>query len=263
MPAPEYDETRAEIARRRLADLAASFNASLPESHAADNDEEPDDAELRLGRAHAGRWGITKKHVRFVVMVGVIALAAVGWWLFSGGQGIESSGAEPMQVAHDSTATREGEASGKQPDTLIVHVVGRVKNPGIVTVPAGARVADAIEAAGGAKGKVNFAELNLARTLEDGEQIRVGLSPAFEPTSASGVAGSGQTESPDGAPRKVNLNSASATELETLPGVGPVTAQSIIDWRAANQRFGSVEDLLDIRGIGEATLERLRPLVTV
>lgn len=264
MPADDFEETRAEIARRRLADLAATFNASLP-----DPEDESDVQASSDDDRPQGRWSLTTQHLRFLAVVGAIAVVLVGWWVFSGGGFGDEPDSESLAVAHSTThsSTRanpdEADLRGADsPETLIVHVVGKVKKPGIVTVPAGARLADAIEAAGGSTGKVDFADLNLARRIEDGEQIRVGLPPALEPTSGPlPEAGSNGTSS--GSSGKVNLNSASLAELDTLPGVGPVTAQSIIDWRTKNQKFRTVEDLLDIRGIGEATLERLRPLVTL
>lgn len=265
MPAPEFEETRAEIARRRLADLAASFNATLP-----DSDHEADRETDEFVDSHKRRWGVSSAHLRFVAVAGAGSLVLVAWWLFAGGIVGGSHDSQALQVSHSqsNSTAKSGtpSASDETPETLIVHVVGKVNTPGIVTVPAGSRLADAIAAAGGTVGKVDLTELNLARKIEDGEQIRVGLPPAFEPTSqgessssASGSAGA----APSGTSGKVNLNSASLSELDTLPGVGPVTAQSIVDWRSKNQKFHSVEDLLDIRGIGEATLERLRPLVTV
>jgi competence protein ComEA len=138
-------------------------------------------------------------------------------------------------------------------------VVGKVRKPGIVTVPKGSRVFEAIAAAGGLKGNVDTTAVNMARLLTDGEQILIGTAPATVPGAAAGAAAAGS----GAAPAKINLNTATAEQLDTLPGVGPVTAQSILSWRTENGRFTSVEDLLDVKGIGDATLAELRDHVTV
>jgi competence protein ComEA len=140
---------------------------------------------------------------------------------------------------------------------VVVDVAGKVRRPGIVVLEPGARVVDALEAAGGARPGVSLAGLNLARVLVDGEQIVVGQRAP--PGAAASVVGSPGTD--PGV--LVNLNSASATELDGLPGVGPVTAQAILDWRTEHGAFRSVDQLLDVDGIGEKTLEDLAPLVTV
>ncbi len=142
-------------------------------------------------------------------------------------------------------------------------VTGRVRRPGLVTLPAGARVADALESAGGPRPRVDLSTLNLARPLVDGEQIVVGMRVATLPPAP--VSSSGVPVGPvPGAPTAlVNLNTADMALLDTLPGVGPVTAQAILDWRSANGRFTSVDELLAVDGIGDATLADLRDLVTV
>ncbi|MBP2366692.1 ComEA family DNA-binding protein [Pseudonocardia parietis] len=180
---------------------------------------------------------------------------------------------------------------------LVVSVVGKVARPGLVRVPDGARVADAVDAAGGALPGVDLAPLNLARRVGDGEQLAIGVPPAAdaapappapggEPASgaepgtapgsgaATGGSATGGAASGGSAPGgsatggaaaggKVDLNRATAADLDTLPGVGPVTATKIIDWRAANGRFSRVEQLREIDGIGERRFAQLQPLVTV
>lgn len=135
--------------------------------------------------------------------------------------------------------------------TIVVSVVGRVASPGLVTVPDGARVADALRAAGGPLPDVDVSTLNLARRLSDGEQLAVGI-PAPAPDPASGA--------PAG---KVDLNSAALSQLDTLPGVGTVTAQRILDWRTKHGRFSSVDQLREVDGIGPARFNQLKNLVTV
>ena len=147
--------------------------------------------------------------------------------------------------------------------TLVVHVVGAVRRPGLLRLRQGARVADAVTRAGGATRRADLAALNLAAPLVDGVQVLV-------PRRASTSGPSGSTEGDLAAPSalesgvgpKPSLSSATADELDELPGVGPVTAQKILDYRAEHGPFRSVDDLDAIPGIGPARIEQLRDLVT-
>jgi competence protein ComEA len=147
--------------------------------------------------------------------------------------------------------------------SVTVDVAGKVRRPGIAVLEPGARVVDAIEAAGGAREGVSLTSLNLARPLVDGEQVLVGIDPP------PGVAAAALASSPAGSVPSagsgalVDLNAASEAELDTLPDVGPVTAQSILSWREEHGGFTTVDELLEVDGIGEATLAKLAPLVTV
>lgn len=143
---------------------------------------------------------------------------------------------------------------------MVVDVAGKVRHPGIVELPAGSRVIDAIRAAGGARPHVDLSSINLARPLVDGEQILVGISPV---SPSAPFLGDPTSTSTDGPTALVNLNTATEPELETLPGVGPVTAAAILQWRSEHGAYTSVDELLEIDGIGDATLADLAPLVTV
>ena len=143
---------------------------------------------------------------------------------------------------------------------LVVHVVGQVRRPGLVRLRPGARVADAITAAGGARTGADLTALNLARPVVDGEQVHVPKpgevlsSPLGPPTTPSASAGTASV---------VDLNTADAAALDTLPGVGPVLAQRIIDWRSEHGRFSSVDELGEVSGIGDKLMSQLRPRVRV
>lgn len=153
------------------------------------------------------------------------------------------------------------------PTEVVVHVVGQVARPGLVRLRQGARVADAIDAAGGARSGADVAALNLARVVVDGEQVYVPKpGEAFPPASAGGGSGGGPSGGggPDGTGGGVvNLNTADLATLDTLPGVGPVLAQRIVDWRAEHGRFSSVDELGEVSGIGDKLMAQLRPKVTV
>ena len=149
-----------------------------------------------------------------------------------------------------------------EPVEVVVHVAGAVAAPGVHRLAEGARVVDAITAAGGLTQSADGARINLAAPLADGERVYV---PAVgeEPPPVVGPVGTGGAVSGAAAVGPVNLNTADAEALDALPGVGPTTAAAIIEHRERSGGFTSVDQLLDVRGIGEAKLEQLRPLVTV
>lgn len=167
------------------------------------------------------------------------------------------SGATSTRSSAEESATSGGVADSTAED-LTVDVAGKVRSPGIAVLPPGSRVVDALEAAGGARRGVDLTSLNLARPLVDGEQILVGVTaPAGVPATV-GDPGSATT-----AGALVNLNTADPPTLETLPGVGPVTAGAIISWRDQHGGFSAVEELLEVDGIGDATLAQIAPHVTI
>ena len=189
----------------------------------------------------------------------MVALAGVGLWYArslprpvevrvgpdEGGAGTTSPGATPASP------------SGGPP--VIVHVAGWIRHPGVYELVTGDRVIDAIEAAGGPRRGAYLDALNLAAPLADGQQVLVPRRTAggVSAPSPGGIPGDGSAGS------LVNVNTASPDELETLPGIGEVIAQRIVDHRTENGPFVTVDDLLDVSGIGEATLEDIRDLVTV
>lgn len=149
---------------------------------------------------------------------------------------------------------------------LLVHVVGQVRRPGVVRLPPGSRVLDAVRAAGGATSSADLNHLNLARPVADGEQIvvpRPGESILQGGVPGVGGAGAGSSAGAGSVGGLVDLNTADAAALDSLPGVGPVLAQRILDWRTQHGRFTSVDELGEVSGIGDKILAQLRPKVTV
>ncbi|MGX5770741.1 ComEA family DNA-binding protein [Microbacterium trichothecenolyticum] len=158
----------------------------------------------------------------------------------------------------DEVVVDQTPAAGRTPSgELFVHVSGAVRTPGLYVLPAGSRVVDAVAAAGGFADDADRDAVNLARTLDDGEQLPVPREGELPPAAAgaNGAATSAGT--------LVDLNSADATLLETLPRIGPALAERIIAWREENGGFTSIEDLLAVPGIGDKMFESLRDLVTV
>jgi competence protein ComEA len=187
----------------------------------------------------------------------------------AGADGSAAASGEPAAGA----TTGTGPSGSAEVTEVVVHVAGAVVAPGVQRLDSGARVIDAVDAAGGETPDADLARINLAAPLEDGQQIYVprlgeptppaaatGTGVAGDGTGGAGSAG-GSTGASSGA--LVDLNSASVAELEELPGVGPAIAQAIVDHREQEGPFTSVEGLLDVRGIGDAKLAQLRDLVTV
>lgn len=143
---------------------------------------------------------------------------------------------------------------------VVVHVAGMVATPGVVTLPAGSRVAEAVAAAGGALPGTSLDGLNLARRLTDGEQVVVGAVAA---PGVNGAAVPTPAPASASATEQVDLNAATSEELQELPRVGPATAEKIIEYREQNGRFSTVDQLLEVPGIGERTLEGMRDKVRV
>ncbi|HET6940080.1 MAG TPA: ComEA family DNA-binding protein [Nocardioides sp.] len=236
---------------------AATPRAAAPGRHAA--------------QRPCGPAGLGPAQLTAVAVVVAVALAVTCWWLVHGSAhpapGLAAAPAPGLvsaspAVAQVGDAVRPGGAaasSAATPATVTIDVAGKVRHPGIAVLDAGSRVVDAIKAAGGARPGVDLTGLNLARVLVDGEQVVVGVAaPAGAAAEAVPPAGG-----PSGPATLVNLNTATEAELDTLPDVGPVTAASILQWRDQHGGFSSVDELLEVDGIGEVTLGKLAPYVTV
>ncbi|MER7115666.1 helix-hairpin-helix domain-containing protein [Saccharomonospora azurea] len=198
-------------------------------------------------------------------VVGVLGAGIVTAMVLAGAP--EPERAPPLPDVRPVSVSSAAQGSGAQgsasatPTSLVVSVVGTVAEPGLITVEPGARVADAIELAGGASRDSDLHTVNLARKVSDGEQIYVGVTP---PPGVSEPATGGDGPAPSTSDTsKVDLNAADHAMLQTLPGVGEVTASRILEWRETHGRFTSVEQLREIDGIGEKRFARLREQVSV
>lgn len=203
------------------------------------------------------RLRLTPAHLAVVAVLAAAALALVAWVTLH--RTPQEISAPPAAAAGPSASTSPllvaATGSTGSRTEVVIDVAGKVRRPGVATLPAGSRVIDALKHAGGARRGVDLSGLNLARLLVDGEQILVGSPSA--PGHAAGSVSAPATGT------LVNLNTASSEELDGLPGVGPVTASKILDWRTEHGAFSSVDELLDVDGIGAKTLAELAPHVTL
>jgi competence protein ComEA len=211
------------------------------------------------------RVGVDRRVVAAVAVLALVAvaLALVGWWRARP----QSVDAPPTTVAGSGSAVAATGHSVGDPPTpspvgsagpVTVHVAGKVARPGVVVLPPGSRVADALQAAGGPLPAADLTTLNLARPLADGEQVPVGVPGA--PAAVPGTVPAG----PSAAAGPLDLNTATVEQLEQLPGVGPVLARQILEKRTQlGGRFTSVDQLRQIRGIGERKFADIKPKVRV
>jgi competence protein ComEA len=251
--------------------------------------EDPESAgSSKMGPALRWRVGM-----RVAILLGILAVAAAAlfWWQTASGRpeilplsGISPGGAGATggDSAEEGTGQPEvntepggGEPGGQDPAArdpssgmVVVHVAGAVPRPGVVHLPAGSRVHEAIAAAGGGTPDADLNRLNLALVVEDAQKIHVprhgeaalaGPDSTGTPDPRAGAGGSAGT--PAGS--KININTAEAAELDALPKVGPVLAQRIVDWRKEHGAFKNIEELDAVDGVGPKMLEALLPLVTV
>ena len=242
---------------------------------------------VRPERLRDARWTMSPRHVVVLAVVLSIGLAWGAWSVFrarpetlpdarppttltsgapvtqpcAGGRPCPSTGAQPSGVQPSPGGQPSPGTPGQAAGTVIVHVAGKVRRPGLVRAPTGSRVADVLTLAGGPLPGVDLTTLNLARQVTDGEQILVG-QPA-PPGSASTAPGT--TSNPSTAPANtpVNLNTATLDQLDALPGVGPVLAQRILDYRTQNGPFTTIDQLQEVTGVGPKKFDSLKPHVRI
>ena len=214
--------------------------------------------EERLGQ-------MDRRELAGLLLIAILVVAGAAFWYVR---------SLPSQV-QISTVSHPGFAAGPvagptpaptaSPAEIVVDVAGWVRHPGVFRFHQGDRVIDAIHRAGGARRKADLQSINLAALLTDGEQIIVGRGGASgsSPSSSGVTSGTGSTGSGGEAGQLVNLNTATLDELETLPGIGEVLGQRIIDYREQHGPFGTIEDLMNVSGIGDKRFADLKPHITV
>lgn len=204
--------------------------------------------------AEAGRRALefSREHLAAVVLV---LLVGCGWTAYS----LLQARSTPVAVAARALVVASPAPTPSVTPAVLVHVIGAVRSPGVIRLPDGSRVADAIRGAGGLAASADPGELNLAAVVADGAQLVIGTraKPRGELRGADGggVAGTG------GGGGAVSLNTATVEQLDTLPGVGPVTARKILAWREEHGRFTTVGELQEVDGIGPKTYAEIAPHV--
>jgi competence protein ComEA len=259
-----FGRQHTEPARPPSADGTSGFGRRLPEPFGpgptghpggpAGHHAQPADAAAGepVGGFARGAFDPGRRGVRALAAVAAVVVVAAGFLAWQSRPRTEPVGAAAGPGA---SGTAIPAADVSRPATLVVAVTGRVRRPGLVQLLDGARVADAIDAAGGVLPDTDLSVVNLARRVVDGELIAIGVP---------GVPAGGGAPGAPGAPTgKVNLNTATLAQLDALPGVGPVLAQRIIDHRTRRGQFRSVGDLRQVEGIGDAKYDQLKELVTV
>ena len=259
-----------DVVRQRLDALLAEIPArrAFPEPQLPVRAESADDeagtqgppvgvpgsepARGQAAQAVGAAWRFTKEHL---AAVGVILLTGCLWAGYTTMQATST----PVAVAVPTVVATP--TPTPTPVQLVrIHVIGAVARPGVVGVPEGSRVGDAIEAAGGMSAAADPGELNLAAVLADGSQVVIGTRRKPQGEVRSGQSGGGSAGTSEA---KFNLNTATVEQLDTLPGVGPVTAQKIIQWRTDHGRFSSVNELQEVDGIGPKSFADIAPRVRV
>ncbi len=251
------------VARRWQGDPAAWGTGRTAHDGAGADSSDPlphdplEEGSLEGDRLARGEWPAPSLWVRLVgtlvivVLAGGAVLLATSWPRERPPDPMSQQGiSEPAAIFADPFPS----ASPSPSPSVLVHVVGAVRRPGVVRLPAGSRVADAVEQAGGLRRNGEVGGTNLARQVTDGERIEVGAPGRAPDVDQSGSA----SDAP-----QVDLNTATADQLDALPGVGPVTAAKILAWRAEHGRFTVVDELAEVAGIGPKTLAELRSLVRV
>jgi competence protein ComEA len=277
-------ELPSERLHRRLG--AQPDSVAPPDSDADDSDADTDpnsllprwlpDGSAQQGgwlarvRADPGRAGA----IALAAVAAIAVLVTIFTLMRDQPAPVVSAKLPPVEMASSARRDPTPSPSAGPSQPVVVSVVGLVHTPGLVTLTPGARIADALKAAGGTTDGADTIGLNMARQVVDGEQIVVGIAPAKGQPAVLGSSvssGSAAPGPPGTAPRPakaapaevINLNTATVQQLDTLPGVGPVRAAAIVAWRNANGKFTSVDQLGEVDGIGPARLEKLRPLVRV
>lgn len=213
---------------------------------------------------------LESQHQKIIIVLAVVILAGGGYWMLKHFHPALFLGEPDFVVETETTPPPPTPPSSTAQPEIVVHVMGAVKSPGVYHLSTDARVHEAIEKAGGKTDQADVHGLNLAAKMRDGEQIYVPEIHQIPdvgqtiPTSSSSAAppqpSVRRSASSDGS--RININTATFQELQTLRGIGPTMAQRIIEYRQTSGRFATVDDLTNVKGVGEKTLEKIRDSIT-
>ena len=226
------------------------------------------------------KLNLKQKKIIAIILIILVIIAYYYLYLKNSTEEISNQDLE-VNNTQESNQTNETEKEGE--DTIVVHISGAVNIEGIVELEAGSRIANAIEKAGGVKENADMTDINLAYPLEDGMKIHIPTKEETEAnknnenmidesyiiSSSGGVSSKEDTNSTQGSSststsnEKVNINTATQEELDTLPGIGPSIASKIIDYREQNGKFNSIEEIKEVSGIGDAKYEKIKDSITI
>ena len=193
---------------------------------------------------------------------GAIAVVLAAAAIFASAMFLQQGEAQSIKKVEAETVGEQASVEGTIPASICVHVGGCVASPGVVYLDEGSRVADAIEAAGGLTGDASSDSLNLARVLSDGEQVIVASVESVSTSPAPGVEPV-ISQNASSSAGKVNINTATASELQQISGIGQSKAQKIVEYREAKGHFSSIDEIVNVSGIGDKTLEAIRDMICV
>ena len=210
---------------------------------------------------------LTKKQKIIVIAIAGIVAIGIMYFIYNKNQVKEDINIE-NEILVNNVSTNENNTND---DIVIIHITGSVKNPGIVKLKEGSRIEDAIEAAGGLTEIADITKVNLAYVVEDGTKIKIpsaseediGDEDIIDSKSGDNIIIEENTLSSNNSTQTININKATEKEFETLPGIGPSLASKIIEYRNQNGKFGSIEDIKNVNGIGDNKYEKIKDLITV
>ena len=215
---------------------------------------------------------ISKKQKIILIFLGIVAVIGITYYSYTNEKNMEISQENELEVENETNETNVDEANSEKIVTIKVHVSGAVKNEGVYELEEDARIADAIEKAGGVSDIANMKNVNLASKLEDGMKIYIPkqgedvLENDLEENinnQETTLGGSGTNSNVGNEKGKININKATKEELDTLPGIGESTAQKIIQYREEHGSFKNIEELKEVKGIGDAKYEEIKDLVDI
>lgn len=218
---------------------------------------------------------LSKKQLAIIVGIGAVIIFVIGYYIYK--ISIPEESYEQLNIVSEDTKEQNKENvenNKEETEQIIIHIAGEVKNPGIVKIKEGARIADVIEMAGGLTDKANITNINLAYVIEDGQKITIPSKESIEEKEnqneyISSESGQGvieetpKTNLESNENTIVNINKASKEELQTLQGIGESTAQKIIDYREQNGNFKQIEDIKNVPGIGDSKFEAIKESIKV
>lgn len=206
-------------------------------------------------------YKINKKNKIIIISIFILLFCVVGYYIYAVDENVEIETDNEFAMQNTTQENQTEDNNIKKKNNIIVHVAGAVKNPGIIELSEDSRVSDAIEKAGGLTEEADIKKINLAQFLEDGIKIYIPTHNEIEEENImeEEILDSSNNETN----KKININTATQSDLENLPGIGESTAIKIINYRNENGKFKSIEDIKNVKGIGDSKFEKIRELIIV